>query len=59
MSSKIKKIKELEDNIKKKDEKSNKKVKKLETKLNEAEGKNKNPTINQITNNFAKIIIKN
>ena len=41
MSSKIKKIKELEDKIK------------------ELEHKNKTSTINQITNNFGKMIIKN
>ena len=31
----------------------------LEVKLKELEDKNKNSTINQITNNFEKMIIKN
>ena len=53
---KNKKIKELEDKIKEKEEKSNKKIKELEAKLKELEDKNKNSTINQITNNFGKII---
>ena len=56
---KNKKIKELEDKIKEKEEKSNKKIKELEAKLKELEDKNKNSTTNQITNNFGKIIIKN
>ena len=47
-----KKMKELEDKIKEKEEESNKKIKGLEA-------KNKNSTTNQITNNFGKIIIKN
>ena len=47
-----KKIKELENKIKEKEEESNKKIKELEA-------KNKNSTTNQITNNFGKIIIKN
>ena len=56
---KNKKIKELEDKIKEKEEKSNKKIKELEAKLKELGDKNKNSTTNQITNNFGKIIIKN
>ena len=56
---KNKKIKKLEDKIKEKEEKPNKKIKQLEAKIKELEDKNKNSTINQITNNFEKIIIKN
>ena len=52
MSSKIKKIKELEDKIKKKEEKSSKKIKELEGKIKELEDKNKSSTTDQITNNF-------
>ena len=56
---KNKKIKKLKDKIKEKQEKPNKKIKQLEAKIKELEDKNKNSTINQITNNFEKIIIKN
>ena len=41
------------------DEFKNKKIKKLEDKIQELEDKNKNSTTDQITNNFGKIIIKN
>ena len=54
-----KKIKELENKIKEKEEESNKKIKELEAKIKDLEDKNKNSTISQITNNFRKIIIKN
>ena len=46
-------------NKRKRRRKSSKKIKELEAKLKELEDKNKNPTTNQITNNFGKIIIKN
>ena len=36
-----------------------KKIKDLEAKLKELQDKNKKSTINQITNNFKKIVIKN
>ena len=55
MSSKIKKIKELEHKIKEKEEKSNKKIKELDAKIKELKDKTKNSTTNQITNNFGKI----
>ena len=51
-----KKIKELEDKIKEKEEESNKKIKKIEAEIKKLEDKNKNSTTNQITNNFGKII---
>ena len=41
------------------DELKNIKIKELEDKIKELENKNKNSTINQITNNVRKIIIKN
>ena len=41
------------------DEFKNKKIKELEAKLKELQDKNKNATINQITNSFKKIVIKN
>ena len=41
------------------DEFKNKKIKELEAKLKELQDKNKNATINQITNNFKKMVIKN
>ena len=41
------------------DEFKNKKIKKLEDKIQELEDKNKNSTTDQITNNFGKIIIEN
>ena len=50
---------ELEDKIKEKEEESHKKIKELEAKVKELEDKCKNPTTNQITNNFGKIIMKN
>ena len=52
MSLKIKKIKQLEDKIKEKEEKSNKKYKRTRSQTK----RTRKQKINQITNNFEKII---
>ena len=55
-----KKIKQNQKTKQKKKKKNHpKKIKDLETKVKELEDKCKNPTTNQITNNFGKIIMKN
>ena len=59
ISLKIKKLKELKDKIKEKEENSNQKIKELQAKIKELEDKNKNSKTNQITNNFEKMITKN